>query len=241
MCHGTDVRLPSRHRRLNLWSPFVDNERTRTLEERAARNRGILDELGGTAFVSTPDLLLDVPDGVWCPVVVDIERWGKSATPVLANSRPRVIHIPSAGPVKGTELILDSMEQLDRAGKIEFRNVTGVPSIEMPRLYGNADVVLDQFRIGSYGAAACEAMAAGRVVVSHVTEATRSAVHVLTGRPLPIVEADAATIAEVVSDIVANPEQYRATAADGADFVRSIHDGSNSAHILHDRLGLLDS
>jgi glycosyltransferase involved in cell wall biosynthesis len=133
------------------------------------------------------------------------------------------------------------LEQLDRAGKIEFRTVTGVPSTEMPRLYGSADVVLDQFRIGSYGAAACEAMAAGRVVVSHVTEATRSAVHMLTGRPLPIVEADAATIAEVISDIVANPEPYRATAADGANFVRSIHSGSNSAHILHDRLGMLDS
>lgn len=238
MCHGTDVRLPSHHRELNRWSPFVDNERTRALQKTAARNHDILEEVGGTAFVSTPDLLLDVPSGVWSPVVVDAARWAAAATPILGNSRPRVVHIPSAGPVKGSDLIVESMEKLDRAGIIEFQAVAGVPSTEMPALYGAADIVLDQFRIGSYGVAACEAMAAGRIVVSHVTDTTRSSVRALTGLELPIVEADAATLPGVVSDIAANPGAYREIGESGIEFVQRVHNGAYSARILDEHLHL---
>jgi hypothetical protein len=238
MCHGTDVRLPTRHRELNRWSPFIDDDRTRELEKTATLNHEILEEVGGTAFVSTPDLLLDVPSGIWSPVVIDAARWAASATPVLANSRPRVVHIPSDGPIKGSDLIIESMEKLDRAGIIEFQTATGVPSAEMPGLYGAADIVLDQFRIGSYGVAACEAMAAGRIVVSHVNDTTRSAVHALTGLPLPIVEADATTISAVVSDIAANQAAYRPTVESGIEFVQRVHNGTYSSRILGDHLQL---
>jgi glycosyltransferase involved in cell wall biosynthesis len=108
----------------------------------------------------------------------------------------------------------------------------------MPGLYGTADIVLDQFRIGNYGVAACEAMAAGRVVVSHVTDATRSTVHALTGLPLPIVEADAATLSAVVSGIAANPGAYREIGESGTEFVQRVHNGAYSACILDEQLHL---
>jgi hypothetical protein len=238
MCHGTDVRLPSRHRSLDRWSPFIDDERTRRLEEIALRNHALLNDLGGTAFVSTPDLLIDVPDGVWCPVVVDARIWAASAGPVLKGPRPRVVHIASAGAVKGTNLIRDSMMRLQDQAVIDFHMLSGVAHEEMPQLYGAADIVLDQFRIGSYGVAACEAMASGRLVVSHVSDQVRSAVKAATGQALPIVEADPDTIDTVVADIAANPDNYRAIAAAGMDFARQIHDGSSSAQVLNDHLGL---
>lgn len=241
MCHGTDVRLPSRHRDLDPWSPFTDDERTRRLEGIARRNHALLQELGGVAFVSTPDLLIDVPSGVWCPVVVNAGLWAASAAPVLERPRPLVVHIASAGTVKGTHLIHDSMTRLQDQGVIDFHSVSGVPHREMPQLYGAADIVLDQFRIGSYGVAACEAMASGRVVVSHVSEQVRKAVEVSMGRALPIVEANPDTIGTVVADIAANPDVYRSMAAAGIDFVKHGHDGSKSADILREHLNFTET
>jgi len=238
MCHGTDIRVPSRHRELNSWSPFQDDERTRTLEETALRNHRLLAELGGTAFISTPDLFVDLPDATWCPVVVNVDSWTAAAQPLLTRERPIVVHIPSAGTVKGTALIMDAMRRLDADGIIEFRTVTGVPHEQMPAQYGQADIVLDQFRIGSYGVAACEALAAGRVVLGHVSQATRSAVLERTGREVPIIEATADTISDVLLDVVRHPDRHRPMGDAGIDFVRDLHDGRRSAEAMAGFLAL---
>ena len=78
----------------------------------------------------------------------------------------------------------------------------------MPEVYGTADIVLDQFALGIYGVAACEALVAGRVVVSHVAEFTRDAVRERTGLELPIVEARADRLESVLRIVVAERERY---------------------------------
>ena len=228
MCHGTDVRLPSRHRQESPWSPFHDDPRFEVLEDAARRNLAGLAALGAPVFVSTPDLLDDVPSATWCPVVVDASRWRTDAA-VLERERLRVVHVPSSSGVKGTALISPVLERLASEGVVDYEHVQGVPAAEMPALYAGADVVLDQFRLGSYGAAACEAMAAGRVVVGHVTGPVRERVRDATGRELPIVEATPDTLRDTLLDIAARRDTYRAEAAAGPDFVASVHDGVHSA------------
>ena len=76
MCHGTEIRLPSRHVQTTAWSLYNDPAvYTPRLEQVAQRNSRILERLRVPVFVSTPDLLIDVPTGAWCPVVVDRARW----------------------------------------------------------------------------------------------------------------------------------------------------------------------
>ncbi|UKJ65535.1 glycosyltransferase [Cellulosimicrobium cellulans] len=231
MCHGTDVRLPSRHRAGHAWSPFDDDPAAAALEDVARKNIEGLASLGAPVFVSTPDLLDDVPDATWCPVVVDPARWSPSAR-VLERARPLVVHVPSSSTVKGTQLIAPVLEKLAERGVIDFRYVEGVAAADMPALYGEADIVLDQFRIGSYGVAACEAMAAGRVVVGHVSEAVRSHVLRTTGAELPIVEATPDTLEDVVTSVLEDRETYRRRAARGVEFVTSVHDGRTAARAL---------
>ncbi|WP_308468124.1 glycosyltransferase [Rathayibacter soli] len=238
MCHGTDIRLPSRHRLNNPWSPFGDDERSRALEATAAANEKLIRRLGGPVLVSTPDLLIDAPDAQWCPVVVNANRWAIGRHEPLKRALPRVVHIPSAGPVKGTQLIAAAMEGLDAAGLIEYRLITGVPAAKMPEQYADADIVLDQFRIGCYGVAACEAMAANRIVVGHVTAQVRDEVRGATGLELPIVEANPTNIESVVREIMTAPDAYRNVAAAGEHFVRTLHDGSMSARVLADFMGI---
>jgi hypothetical protein len=238
--HGSDVRSPSAHAAREPWSPYLEPSwgDGPVLEEQSRRNRRLLAQLrdeGVPAFVSTPDLLVDVPWATWLPVVVDPARWESGRRP-LERAVPVVVHVPSRGVVKGTDLVEPVLRDLDAEGLIEYRTVRGVPWSRMPALYGEADVVLDQFRLGSYGVAACEALAAGRVVVSHVGEQVRERVRA-TGDELPVVQADPSTLQEVLRDVVTDRERYREIAARGPGFVRALHDGSTSARVLS---GFLD-
>lgn len=234
MCHGTDIRLPSRHLTRTEWSMFSDPSVYIDRQEKlAARNRALLDRLGRPVFVSTPDLLADVPSALWCPVVVDVTRWQRSEPePVRRGGPLRVAHAPSSSVVKGTAQIMPTLERLQEEGVIDLTLVRNTPTAMMPAVFQNADVVVDQFRIGSYGVAACEAMAAGCVVVGHVIEDVRQHVERVTSRPLPIVEATPATLAEALRRLAADGELRAAIAARGAEFVRAVHDGRFSSAVL---------
>ena len=136
--------------------------------------------------------------------------------------------------MKGSDLIDPIMESLAQRGLITYRRVEGVDPADMPAVYRDADIVLDQFRVGSYGVAACEAMAAGRIVVGHIAHHVRDRVAADTGLELPIVGATPDTIEQVVLDLIAHPERGRAVAARGPAFVEMVHDGRWSAEALAD-------
>lgn len=236
MCHGTDIRLPSRHVEATPWSPYGDaGLYTARHEAEARRNAELLRRLDRPTFVSTPDLLADVPFATWCPVVVDVGRWSAGADTRAPREVPVVAHVPSRSAIKGSDLVRPPMQALAGDGLIDYREVTGVPSAQMPSVWGEADIVLDQFRLGSYGVGACEAMAAGAVVVGHVVDAVRRNVREATGLELPIVEADPDTVGGVVRALAENPARRASLAVQGAAFVRSVHDGRRSAQVLIDR------
>lgn len=231
ICHGTDVRDPARHAELTPWSLYPEDPRTATLQADAATNRDLLERVRRPTFVSTPDLLLDVPWAVWCPVVVDVERFANDRE-VGGNGSMRIIHAASAPLQKGSHYIEPALRPLLDDGSVHFRMVTGTSSSEMPAVFAAADIVIDQFRAGSYGVAACEAMAAGRVVVGHVLPQVREHVERTSGRALPIVEATPDTLRTVVQDLLDAPDEMRRLAQEGRSFVRDVHSGEASARAL---------
>lgn len=234
MCHGTDIRLPSRHLARTEWSMFSDPTVYIARQEKlAARNRDLLDRLGRPVFVSTPDLLADVPSANWCPVVVDVDRWKRpeaDAAPRVGSLR--VAHAPSSSVVKGTTLVLPTLHRLHEEGVIELILVRNTPTEMMPAVFQSADVVVDQFRIGSYGVAACEAMAAGCVVLGHVISDIRQHIERVTGKSLPIVEANPTTLEHSLRMLAADAEKRSAIAKSGTEFVRAVHDGRFSSAVL---------
>ncbi|GAA1780621.1 glycosyltransferase family protein [Leucobacter iarius] len=232
LAHGTDIRVPSLHVPTTHWSVFQDTDaywgRQETL---ATRNLAALRRLGGPFFVSTPDLKYFLPEAEWCPVVVDPEKWAGES---VAGDRevPVVAHVPSQAKTKGTDLVEPVLFALQEEGLIEYRPVRGVPSARMPEVYGAADIVLDQFRLGSYGVTACEAMSSGRVVLGHVSPEVREWVRSATGEELPIVEADPDTVETELRALLADRAEMRRIGAAGAEFVRAVHDGRMSAAVL---------
>lgn len=233
LAHGTDVRVPSRDLRDNPWSHYADPEiYTPRDETLSTRNIALLRRSGRPVFVSTPDLLLDVPEAIWCPVVVDPQRWEPRIPRAerSADAPLRVAHAPSVSTIKGTHLILPALRALEAEGVIELQLITGVPSAEMPAIFAGADIVIDQMRIGSYGVAACEAMAAGCVVVGHVSSRVREIVRMHTATSLPIVEATVDTIEHVLRDLASS--DLRTLRAQSREYVREEHDGRRAASAL---------
>lgn len=233
LAHGTEIRVPSRDLRDNPWSHYADPEIYAPRDETLARrNIALLRRSGRPLFVSTPDLLLDLPEAHWCPVVVDLSRWEPAAprTERPAGAPLRVAHAPSVSTIKGTHLILPTLRALEAEGTIELQLITGVPSAQMPAKFAEADVVIDQMRIGSYGVAAAEAMAAGCVVVGHIAPRVREIVEDATGSPPPIVEATVDTIEQVLRELAAG--DLRTLRTRSREFVTQVHDGTRSAATL---------
>jgi hypothetical protein len=237
LAHGSDVRVPSVHSAWEPWSlfPSLDPDYVATLEKRSRAAAEYFATFLGPVFVSTPDLLRFVPNARWLPVVVDIEQWRHERSS-FSHERPVVVHAPSSSTLKGSDQLDPILEDLSSRGWIDYRRVQGVAPAQMPEVFRDADVMVDQFGMGIYGVAACEAMAAGAVVVSHVSDFFRAQVERETGRRLPIVEATPATLTSVIERLLDDRDSARGVAADGLAFVGEVHDGRTSARVLGDEL-----
>jgi hypothetical protein len=232
--HGSEIRDPRLHAQRYDWSPFRDpkDPLTARLQRQVDALAPLVAEFDGPTYVSTPDLLDDVPGATWLPVVVDGSVWTPGEEP-LRRDRPVVVHAPSHRALKGTELIEPVLARLEADGLITYRRIEGVPAASVPALIRDADVVLDHFGIGNYGVLTCEAMATGRVSISHIHERVRARVPA----EIPTLEATPDTLADVLRRVVSERDWARSVAARGPAFVREWHDGRRSAAVLAPFLG----
>ena len=231
--HGTDVRLPSTHMTADEWSYFHNDlwVPAALLEPSVAENLKLIADLGLPTFVSTAGLLVDIPQAHFIGVVVHPEKWANDIPP-LTRERLKVVHAPTNPNLKGTPDIAPIARRLHDEGLIEYIELKGIPNDEMPAVFADADVVLDQFRTADYGVGACETMAAGRIVLAHVSDQVRSEVERHAQMPLPIVQTTIDTMEEVLRDVASRRTHYRRVAADGPEFVRRLHNGDFSREVL---------
>jgi glycosyltransferase involved in cell wall biosynthesis len=230
LAHGTDVRHPLRHLDRVPHSLFRDVPDEETLQERlrtAERNRRIADESGLPLFVTTPDLLEDLPQATWTPLIVDVDAWACDR-PVMGRPRPLVLHAPSKRWTKGTSRILTQLEDLDARNLIELRLAEGLPWQEMRALVQDADVVIDQFGVGAYGVLACEAMAAGKPVLAYLTESVVQAI----GETPPIVNTRPEDVAAAIGQLLDDRAEAAQIGRRSAEYARRFHDGTRSVEAL---------
>ena len=230
LVHGSEMRDLHRHAEAHEHSPFRGpwDERWERMQAIVERTRAVLAEADVPVFVPTPDMLEHVPGATLLPITADVERFLPGADrPALERERPVVLHAPSNPRLKGTEAVERILTALQEEGVVEYRRLSGVPHAQMARFVADADVVVDQIVLGNVATLAAESMAAGRLVVGHVSPQVRA------GQPgLPVVEADPGTLEEVCRDIAARPGHYRQTAARGPAWAREHHDGRAAARVL---------
>ena len=235
--HGSEVREPVRHSLSSVWSPFDRagrDETTARLENMTKAVRVAREGLDLPMFVSTPDLLDYVPHANWLPVALMPGDFAPP-TPLFAHDRPVVLHAPSSSRLKGSSFVDDVLDDLEGRGIVHYRRLSGLPPLLIPHALRQADIVIDQVVLGNPGVFAAQALAAGRVVLSHLPDTVRRRYPV---EP-PVIEATPLSLRSVLLDIVSDLDAARAVASRGPAFAHDMHDGRRSADAL--RAGFLES
>jgi len=188
--------------------------------------REILAGYDGPRFVSDPGLLAQVDDLEWLPLVVDLEN-PASVRPVMQRPVP-VVATARSGDEPVPAVVDAALTGLAERGVIEYRQVQVSPRDGSAAWLGEVDIVVADLFLGSYGTLACQAMAAGRVVVGQVPKDVRERLPA----ELPIVQASPDDLAAIIEQLAGDRTLARLTAADGPRYVRELHDGRRSVEVL---------
>ncbi|QDO88521.1 hypothetical protein FNH13_09360 [Ornithinimicrobium ciconiae] len=244
LIHGSEMRDLRRHAETYPHSPFHGewDERWERMQATVEHTRAIVADFDGPVFVPTPDMLDFVPGATMLPIVVDVDRFavpaGGPAVRVLERDRPVVLHAPTNPRLKGTDAVEQVLHRLEGEGLVTYRRLQGVPNDEMPTFLQDADVVIDQIVLGNPATLTAEATAAGRLVIAHLLPHVRELMTRLDDESLapPVVEADPATLEEVLREVIRDRTAYSSLAAQGPAWARRNHDGTRAASVLSDWL-----
>lgn len=140
------------------------------------------------------------------------------------NKKPLIVHAPTKRQLKGTEFILEAVEQLQNDGtSFDFQLIEGMDHQETMNLIAKADIVIDQLRIGSPGFLSTEAMALGKPIICYIRE------DLVDEYPddFPIVNANPDTITDVLSDLINQPAKWKELGVKGRAYVKQYHSATN--------------
>lgn len=183
-------------------------------------------------FVTDPELQTYVPGATVVPRALDEVEWPFQG--VSDRTRPVVVHAPSRRGLKGTDFVLQAASELEREGvAFELRLVENLPHSEAARCYQDADIIVDQLRIGWYGVLAVEGMALGKPVIAYIRDDLWEA-HKDT---LPIINANPRTIKERLREVILSSSMRRRLSQSSRDYFLSTHSARKVAELLATEYG----
>ena len=231
--YGADVRLREKTLSLGRWNfctdcpeigkfCFCDDEVGRkTLAEIARRVTGT---------VALGDMINYVPG---CRIMHywPIDTEAITPLPQPAASGPLLIaHAPNHTHFKGSHYLEAAIDRLRSEGHmIRYVKVQGVPNAEVIRLFGEADIVADQFIGGAYGYTALEGMARSKPVLTYV----RTPDLVEAADECPLINTTPDTLDAVLRWLLDNRARLPLIGAQGRAYVERWH----SIGAVAERLG----
>ena len=155
---------------------------------------------------------------------IDTDQWKPSDDNFNEmNEKPLLIHIPSSPHMKGTDLVLETIEGLRKADyKFDFKLLSGVPNDEVKDWLSKADIVIDRaIGRGWYGKLAVESMALSKVVIGYIDPLLRKRVEY--GDELPMVSTYDKSLYDILSYYIEDRDITRKTGLRGREFVKKHH------------------
>jgi hypothetical protein len=228
--HGSDIRDQLHHAKMDEFSPYrnpVDPSKFEAVRVRADHTRLIARKLNRHRikhFVTTPDLLHELPDATWLPAVIDIAKF-ETTTEIKSSSGPlKVLFLPSNGWLKSENLVTPVLEKLAKEGVIKLVATGPVSNSQMPSLIESADVVIDRFD-GVVGVTSIEAMAANRLVIANIAPWIYDRAEITP----PVIHSTPATLEEKLREISRDNFNHQIITEAGYQYVCKWHDGRESA------------
>jgi glycosyltransferase involved in cell wall biosynthesis len=134
-----------------------------------------------------------------------------------------VVHAPNHRNVKGTDRLLEVIDELRREGlRVSLELIEKRPNAEVRAAILRDDIVGEQF-IAGYALFAIEGMAAAKPVLSALTAMAADVREDLARAGLPIVDADLDTLRPRLRELIENPSRRRELGEAGRRFVLEHH------------------
>ncbi|MFZ7102483.1 MAG: glycosyltransferase family 1 protein [Peptococcaceae bacterium] len=232
---GSDVRIYSEAVQRN---PYVrvKIEDENWLKRKLERLSGLID----TCIVGDYELYEYVKDYysqvVMIPQVIDIDGFD---IPERKTSEKKItiVHAPTSPRIKGTKYILQTIEELENEYDFDFILVKNMAYEEAKKVYLNADIVIDQMLIGSYGLVAIENMALGKPVICWISDFMKEK---YPGE-LPIISANPDNIKAILEGVLRNKDCLEEIGKKSRKYVETYHDVNKYSQKLLDLYKALPS
>lgn len=142
----------------------------------------------------------------------------------------RIVHAPSRRARKGTDAVLAAVATLKSEGApIELDLIENTPNAEARERYAAADLIIDQLGVGWYGLFAIESMALGKPVVVRLDRDPLRRTEEAFGVTAPMVNADRDSLADVLRDLIRDPERLASIGRASRAYVEEIHAHTKAA------------
>jgi hypothetical protein len=201
---GCDARLAGEGNQRNEWTMCATGRCSvyqTCIEVLDARRRHMISEVlpfFDRVFYLNPELGHFVPEGQFLPYAnVEIEKFEVKLP--STEGRPRIVHAPSDGTIKGTLMILDALERLKSRYDFDLILVEKKTHEEALALYRSADIAIDQILAGWYGGFAVEMMAMGKPVACYIREQDMKFVPEAMKNDMPIFKINPGSLVEDIA------------------------------------------
>ena len=226
--HGSEIRQGEAWRK-NPYSDYLPGycenyEALKSAERQLKNAKG--------AIVHDAEMGLYVPSCAptyFVPLRMNVEQFTPRFPECDNTHRPKIVHAPSQRGIKGSEYVEAALELLSDSYDFDFILVEGMTQSDAFAVYREADIIIDQLFIGSYGVFALEAMAMGKPVVTYMRP---DLVETYPGS-LPVVSANKDNLAEVVAGLLEDPVRRCKLGRKSREYVERYHDYRKAAYLLH--------
>jgi glycosyltransferase involved in cell wall biosynthesis len=233
---GSDIRNPDYLKSINSYYKFAfeNGYEYANLESKdhSFENQNLFAKYGVIPLL-TPELSLFVNKSIFRKTYllnqrVDVTNF-KPIYPVENNSRPLIIHSPTAKVCKGSNLILPIIEELKKEYQFDFVLLHNISREEVLEIMQKADIFLDQIILGSYGMAAMEAMSFGKPVMCYIMPEVFEAG---LSKECPIVNTNPDNLKEELIKLITNPQLRHDIGIKSRKFVEKFHDVEKVSSLL---------
>ncbi|MFZ3101268.1 MAG: glycosyltransferase [Desulfitobacteriaceae bacterium] len=214
---GSDVRRLSVARQHNPYVRVKNNNESQIVKEIENISAHISD-----CIVADQELYLYVKDLFprvhFLPQAIDLVKY--EIKEQFSKRRPLLVHAPTSPEIKGTKHILKAIDILHQEYEFDFQLIQGLSHEQAQITYQQADLIIDQILVGSYGLLAVEAMAMGKPVVCWISEFMRNKYPA----GLPIIVANPDTITDVLRYWLKNQDMLAERGRQGRKYTEIHHD-----------------
>jgi len=200
----------------SLLDKFFDANKRRRIKK--------VDLYADAIFALNPDLMYVLPKKAkFLPYAsVNISQT-KPTMKKKKNTKIKIIHAPSDRTVKGTEEIIRVVKKLASKFPVELVLIENMPHKQAIQRYQEADIAIDQLKIGWYGGFAVEAMAMGLPVVCFLRKKDLEK-FVPFWKEIPIINAGRENLEEALIRLIENPGLRKELGTKSRKFVETYHD-----------------